>query len=200
MADSAAIIQSKGFDEINLNCGCPSPANQHGNHGAILMLQPKLVAQLCLSMRNSCQIPVTVKCRLGVDNNDSYSELAQFIKTVNQDSGVTKFIVHARKALLQGLNPKENRTIPDLKYDWVMKLKEDFPDISFVINGGLNTIEKVKAILDKESQLEGCMCGRLAMNTPWQLARVDTEVYGESGCEAMSKVEVLKRYQAYCEV
>ena len=97
-------------------------------------------------MRNSCQIPVTVKCRLGVDNNDSYPELAQFIKTVNQDSGVTKFIVHARKAFLQGLNPKENRTIPDLKYDWVMKLKEDFPYISFVINGGLNTIEKVKEI------------------------------------------------------
>ena len=98
-------------------------------------------------MRNSCKIPVTVKCRLGVDGNDSYPELVQFIKTVNQEAGVNKFIVHARKAFLQGLNPKENRTIPDLKYDWVMKLKDEMPDISFVINGGFDTFEKVEAIL-----------------------------------------------------
>ena len=119
---------------------------------------------------------MTVKCRLGVDERDSYPEMVEFIKTVSEKGGITKFIIHARKAFLSGLNPKQNRTIPPLKYEWVFQLKNEFPHLNFVINGGFDKVEKVLSILDDNQELkqiseglglEGCMSGRLAMNTPW---------------------------------
>ncbi len=136
MAMAAKICEEYGYDEVNLNCGCPSNKTVNGCFGAVLMFDPKLVASITKEMLRTINIPVTVKCRLGVDDLDKYEDIKNFIKIVSTEGGVQKFIIHARKCLLNGLNPHENRTIPKLKYDWVLKLKNDFPDLRFVINGG----------------------------------------------------------------
>jgi tRNA-dihydrouridine synthase A len=134
---------------------------------------------------------------LGVDDLDKYEDVKNFINIVSQEGGVNKFIVHARKCLLHGLSPHENRTIPPLKYDWVFKLKEDFPDLRFVINGGFTTIKSVKEVLGTDA-LEGCMVGRLAYNTPWELAKADRELFGATE-DSMNREEILEKYAAYCQ-
>ena len=142
-------------------------------------------------------IPITVKCRLGVDDLDSWDNIVHFIKTVSEKGGCTKFIIHARKAHLKGLNPKQNRTIPPLKYSWVFRLKETFPHLNFVINGGFSDVEKVLEVLDeghelrKFNGLEGCMSGRMAMNTPWECARIDREIFGEEDYNTMTREEMI---------
>ena len=143
MAAGAKVVEEFGFDEVNINCGCPSTKVKKGCFGALLMLDPKLVAHIAKTMQAGVQIPVTVKCRLGVDNHDTWDEMVQFIKIVSEEGGVRKFILHARKCFLKGLNPKENRNIPPLKYDWVFRLSKEFPNLHFVINGGFYGIEKI---------------------------------------------------------
>lgn len=144
MALAAKIVEDYGYDEVNVNCGCPSNKTRDGCFGAVLMFKPKLVAEITREMNRAVNIPVTVKCRLGVDDLDKYEDVKEFIRTVSQEGGVSKFIIHARKCFLTGLTPLENRNIPPLKYDWVFKLKEDFPDIRFVINGGFTDMAVVR--------------------------------------------------------
>jgi tRNA-dihydrouridine synthase A len=189
MAQAAKIVEEYGYDEVNVNCGCPSNKTRDGCFGAVLMFDPQLVARITRSMQKSVNIPVTVKCRLGVDDMDKYEEVKNFIKIVSHEGGVTKFIIHARKCFLNGLSPHENRTIPPLKYDWVFQLKQDFPDLNFVINGGFTTIKSVKEILSND-QLEGCMVGRLAYNTPWELAKVDCLLFN-SDKPSKNRLEIL---------
>lgn len=143
MAQCAQIAERMGYDEINLNVGCPSNRVQDGAFGACLMKTPEVVVNCMKSMGEAVRIPVTVKCRLGVDDFDSYEYVYDFIKKVHEEAKVTHFIIHSRKAFLKGLNPKENRNIPPLKYDWVIRLKQDFPQIDFSINGGFTTIPMI---------------------------------------------------------
>ena len=157
------------------------------------MKDAELVGRICYEMRKQAQIPVTVKCRLGVDKHDSYEFVCQFIETVSKMSGVTKFIIHARKCLLDGLSPHENRTVPELKYDWVIKLKQDFPHLKFVINGGFKSIESIKDILAPENNLEGCMIGRMAYLDPWTLASVDKEIWGKDSPD-LNRTEIIRTY------
>ncbi|HIO43415.1 MAG TPA: tRNA dihydrouridine(20/20a) synthase DusA [Gammaproteobacteria bacterium] len=174
LGDSAIISEASGYDEINLNIGCPSTKVQKGEFGAVLMKNPKLVAQCIKSIKNKVKIPVSVKCRIGVDDMNEDKDLSAFIKEVS-DSGCKVFIVHARKAWLKGLSPKENRNIPPLNYQRVYRLKEEFPDLEIIINGGLEKIE------DSEKHLrfvDGVMMGRNIYEDPYQLLKVDPLIYG----------------------
>ena len=137
------------------------------------------MAQICQEMIQTVSIPVTVKCRLGVDEIDTWDDIINFITTVSEKGGIRKFIIHARKAFLKGLDPKQNRNIPPLKYDWVLKLKEHFPHLEFVINGGFTEIGQIEEILKPENQLMGCMVGRMAMNNTWEIARMDHTFFAE---------------------
>lgn len=174
LARCARWAQEWGYDEVNLNCGCPSDRVQSGMFGACLMARPALVADCVKAMLDSCDIPVTVKQRIGIDDMESYEELLAFVAPVAA-AGCTVFIVHARKAWLQGLSPKENREIPPLNYDWVYRLKTDFPQLTFVINGGIQTIGECRQHLQ---QVDGVMLGREAYQNPWMLAEVDATLFG----------------------
>ena len=174
LGDSAIISEAYGYDEINLNIGCPSSKVQNGEFGAVLMKNPKLVAQCIKSIKDKVKIPVSVKCRIGVDDMNENKDLSAFIKEVS-GSGCKVFIVHARKAWLKGLSPKENRNIPPINYQRVYRLKEEFPDLEIIINGGLKKIE------DSEKHLrfvDGVMMGRKAYEDPYQLIKVDHLIYG----------------------
>ena len=174
LGDSAIISEAYGYDEINLNIGCPSSKVQNGEFGAVLMKNPKLVAQCIKSIKDKVKIPVSVKCRIGVDDMNENKDLSAFIKEVS-GSGCKVFIVHARKAWLKGLSPKENRNIPPINYQRVYRLKEEFPDLEIIINGGLKEIE------DSEKHLrfvDGVMMGRKAYEDPYQLIKVDHLIYG----------------------
>ena len=174
LGDSAIISEAYGYDEINLNIGCPSSKVQNGEFGAVLMKNPKLVAQCIKSIKDKVKIPVSVKCRIGVDDMNEDKDLSAFIKEVS-DSGCKVFIVHARKAWLKGLSPKENRNIPPINYQRVYRLKEEFPDLEIIINGGLKKIE------DSEKHLrfvDGVMMGRKVYEDPYQLIKVDHLIYG----------------------
>ncbi|MEP6390568.1 MAG: tRNA dihydrouridine(20/20a) synthase DusA [Halioglobus sp.] len=173
LAQCARWAQEWGYDEVNLNCGCPSDRVQSGMFGACLMAQPELVAEGINAMRNACGIPVTVKHRIGIDDMESYSELVDFINPIAQ-AGCSVFIVHARKAWLKGLSPKENREVPPLNYDWVYQLKRDHPDLEIIINGGIQSLEECKAHL---TQVDGVMLGREAYQNPWLLAEVDRQIF-----------------------
>jgi len=174
LSEAATISESYGYDEINLNIGCPSNKVQSGNFGAILMNKPNLVAKCVKAIKNKVNIPVSVKCRIGVDDMDEEKDLNTFIKKVS-DSGCKIFIVHARKAWLKGLSPRENRNIPPLNYERVYKLKDEFPHLEIIINGGLETIEDSKNHLTK---VDGVMMGRKAYENPFQLTKVDHLFYG----------------------
>lgn len=176
LAQCAQWAEQWGYDEINLNCGCPSDRVQSGMFGACLMAQPQLVAQGVKAMRDACDIPVTVKHRIGIDDMESYEQLAAFIEPVAA-AGCSVFIVHARKAWLQGLSPKENREIPPLNYEWVYRLKRDYPQLTIVINGGIQTISECQLHL---KQVDGVMIGREAYHNPWMLAEVDSKLFGSS--------------------
>ena len=174
LAASARIGQDYGYDEINLNVGCPSDRVQKGRFGACLMLEPGTVAEGVRAMRESVTIPVTVKTRLGVDEHDSYEELVAFIGEV-AEAGCETFIIHARKAWLKGLSPRENREVPPLRYDMAARLKTDFPDLAFILNGGIETLEHA---IEHLSQFDGVMLGRAAYHDPYLLADVDRRVFG----------------------
>ena len=192
LSEAATISEIYGYDEINLNIGCPSNKVQSGNFGAILMNKPNLVAKCVKAIKNKVNIPVSVKCRIGVDDMDEEKDLNTFIKKVS-DSGCKIFIVHARKAWLKGLSPRENRNIPPLNYERVYKLKDEFPHLEIIINGGLETIEDSKNHLTK---VDGVMMGRKAYENPFQLTKVDHLFYGMPFLSKTRK-EVLLRMIPY---
>jgi tRNA-dihydrouridine synthase A len=173
LAACAALGEQWGYDEINLNCGCPSDRVQNGRFGACLMAEPALVRDCVAAMRDACEIPVTVKHRIGIDYQECYSELLDFVGTV-ASGGAEVFIVHARKAWLQGLSPKENREIPPLNYEWVYHLKRDFPELIIVINGGIETLEACEQHL---GYVDGVMLGRAPYQNPWLLSEVDQRLF-----------------------
>jgi tRNA-dihydrouridine synthase A len=176
LAKCAQIGEEFGYDEINLNVGCPSSRVQSGNFGACLMLQPEHVAECIAAMIGATKLPITIKHRIGVDDVDSYEDLVKFVSIVAQ-TGCTRFSVHARKAWLQGLSPKENREVPPLRYADVHQLKQDFPQLSIEINGGFTSLEQVHTQLQ---YLDAVMIGRAAYDNPYLLALADTEIYGEN--------------------
>ncbi|AUC60747.1 tRNA-dihydrouridine synthase DusA [Cyanobacterium sp. HL-69] len=175
LAECAKIVEDWGYDEVNLNVGCPSSRVQSGNFGACLMAQPQKVAECIEAMTKAVNIPVTVKHRIGIDEQDSYEHMANFVKVVAQ-AGCQRFVVHARKAWLQGLSPKENRNIPPLRYGDVYRLKQDFPHLTIEINGGITTLEQIKA---QFPMVDGVMIGRVACDNPYVLASIDQEIYGD---------------------
>lgn len=174
LAHSARLGEQWGYDEINLNCGCPSERVQRGAFGACLMNEPQLVADCVKAMVDVVDVPVTVKHRIGIDKIEDYAFVRDFVGTV-ADAGCSVFIVHARNAWLKGLSPKENREIPPLRYDVVAQLKQEFPHLTIAINGGFATDDAVLAQLD---HVDGVMVGREAYHNPWWLARWDSAFYG----------------------
>lgn len=172
LAQCAKLAEQRGYDEINLNVGCPSDRVQNGMFGACLMGNAQLVAQCVQAMQEQVDIPVTVKTRIGIDDQDSYSFLCQFIETIMPYCQT--FIVHARKAWLSGLSPKENREVPPLDYARVYQLKKDYPDLTIAINGGIKTIDEIKIHLE---QVDGVMVGREAYQNPMLLAEIDQQVF-----------------------
>lgn len=177
LARAARLGESAGYDEVDLNCGCPSPRVQRGAFGACLMREPALVADCVRAMRDAVSIPVTVKHRIGVDRLESYDFVRDFVGTV-AEAGCGVFVVHARNAWLDGLSPKENRTVPPLRYPVVAQLARDFPDLGFVLNGGLRTHGEALARLDGGDGVAGVMIGREACENPWMLADVDPLYFG----------------------
>jgi tRNA-dihydrouridine synthase A len=173
LARSAKLGESWGYDEINLNCGCPSERVQRGAFGACLMSEPTLVADCVKAMCDAVSIPVTVKHRIGIDHVEEYEFVRDFVGTVAQ-AGCTVFVVHARNAILKGLSPKENREIPPLKYEYAYRLKRDFPDLEILINGGIKTLDEVELHLQ---HVDGVMLGREAYHNPFLLAEVDRRFY-----------------------
>lgn len=173
LAHCAALAQQYDFAEVNLNVGCPSDRVQNNLMGACLMAYPEKVAEAVRAMKQACDIPVTVKHRIGIDGRDSYGQLQDFVGTV-AEAGCAHFIVHGRIAILQGLSPKENRDVPPLKYDTVYQLKRDFPDLEIIINGGLKTLADCQQQLN---HVDGVMVGREAYQRPWMLAGVDALFY-----------------------
>jgi tRNA-dihydrouridine synthase A len=191
LAESARIAQKWGYDEVNLNVGCPSDRVQRGRFGACLMLEPALVRDCVSAMRDAVDIPVTVKTRLGVDDCYSYEYFSDFVGQLAQ-SGCDTFIVHARKAWLSGLSPKENRDVPELHHDWVYRLKSEQPGLTIVLNGGITSAGGVREALDK---LDGVMLGRAAYHTPWLLAELQRELFGAGGLESREDAVVnMTRY------
>lgn len=196
LAEAAKHCEEAGFDEVNLNCGCPSERVQSGCFGAVLMLEPQKVARCIKRMRDTVKIPVHVKCRIGVDDQDSYDFIKNFVDVVSREGGCEHFIIHSRKCLLQGLNPHQNRTIPPLKYDVVKQLKKDFPKLHFTINGGLKTYEQFEEFLDPSHGLIGVMVGRLAMDNPWVLSDIDRRIFGLPN-PGYSRREILQIWGEY---
>jgi len=178
LAQAAAIGMRWGYDEINLNCGCPSDRVQNGAFGACLMRDPALVAACCAAMADAIGAPATVKHRVGVDEQDGYAPLRDFVGTIADRGGVRVFILHARKAWLNGLSPKENRTVPPLRYDLAAQLRADFPELTIVVNGGVETLDQAAAHLN--AGFDGVMIGRAAYQNPWLLAGVDGALFDES--------------------
>jgi len=192
LAHAARLGASWGYDEINLNCGCPSERVQTGSFGACLMAEPALVAQCVAAMRDAVAVPVTVKHRIGLDDIESYGFVGDFVGTVAA-AGCGVFIVHARNAVLKGLSPKENREIPPLRYDVVRRLKRDFPALTIVLNGGLTTWEAI----DRELvQVDGVMLGRAAYHEPYLLTEVDAHVFRESS-PGRSRAEIVESLFPY---
>ncbi len=191
LALSALMVEDAGFDEVNLNVGCPSDRVKSGNFGACLMAQPELVADSVFAMKSKVSIPVTVKCRIGIDDMEGYPSLENFINTV-AEAGCDTFIVHARKAWLKGLSPKQNREIPPLKYDYVYRLKSDKPELNIVINGGIKTIESMRQQLE---HVDGVMIGRQAYQQPYFLAELEHHLRPEwTPPERQSVVEQMMAY------
>ncbi|MCF6319993.1 MAG: tRNA dihydrouridine(20/20a) synthase DusA [Proteobacteria bacterium] len=193
LAKSSVIAEEFGYDEINLNVGCPSDRVQKGRFGACLMNEPLLVVECISAMMNVVDIPITVKCRIGVDNNDSFENLRAFVEVL-ADTGMKTLIIHARKALLKGLSPKQNRSVPPLNYDFVYRIKQLFPELTVVINGGINSLEEVKMQLE---QVDGVMLGRAIWNNPWLLHDLQSELFNDN--EDNTRDNVLQKYIQYCK-
>jgi tRNA-dihydrouridine synthase A len=195
LAQCAALGEQWGYDEINLNCGCPSDRVQNGRFGACLMAEPTLVRDCVAAMRAACDIPVTVKHRIGIDHQECYSELVNFVGTV-AEGGAEVFIVHARKAWLQGLSPKENREVPPLNYPWVNQLKRDFPDLTIVINGGIETLDACEQHLE---HVDGVMLGRAAYQNPWLLSEVDARLFEATASVGSTREDAIETMLPYIE-
>ncbi len=194
LAACAKIAAQYGYDEINLNCGCPSDRVQKGRFGACLMKEPVLVAQCIAAMKDAVDIPITLKHRIGVDNQTSHAELEDFVG-ITKEAGCGAFIVHARNALLEGLSPKDNRNIPPLIYDAVYRLKRSFPNSEFIINGGINSVEQIN---DHLQQVDGVMLGREAYHNPYLLAEMD-KLYYEQAEPASTRLEILEKFLPFAE-
>jgi tRNA-dihydrouridine synthase A len=219
LAQAAEICEQYGggYGEINLNCGCPSPRVAKRCFGAKLMLEPDVLREIVHSMQRRVSIPVTVKCRIGADDLDKYEDLTNFIRCASA-GGARKFVIHARKCLLNGLSPKQNREIPPLRYETVHRLVRDFPELTFVLNGGINTFQQAKTHTDVNNQytfctsapesgepscevlpaVHGVMIGRAAYNNPSMFATADSEFYGVSD-PCLTRRQVLEKYIDYCE-
>lgn len=194
MTECAKIAEQQGYDEININVGCPSDRVQNGRFGACLMAEPTLVAECVDQMMNAVDIPITVKSRIGIDDQDSYAFLVQFIEQVAK-AGCQHFIVHARKAWLSGLSPKQNREIPPLDYQRVYDVKKDFPQLNISINGGIKTLEEVNTHL---MHIDGVMVGREVYQNPYILAGVDNHVW-QTRESAVSRAEVIDAMSVYID-
>ncbi|OEL22419.1 tRNA-dihydrouridine(20/20a) synthase [Dichanthelium oligosanthes] len=196
LAKATELANAYSYDEINLNCGCPSGrVAGHGCFGARLMFDPEFVGDAMSAIAANCDVPVSVKCRIGVDDRDSYEELCEFVHKVVSKSPTSHFIIHARKALLSGLSPAENRTVPPLKYEYYFALLRDFPEVKFTLNGGITTVDQVSASIRQGAH--GVMVGRAAYNNPWNmLGHVDGEIYGKP-TRCISRREILESYQVY---
>lgn len=194
LAECARIAEDLGYNEINLNVGCPSSRVQDGHFGACLMAKPETVARCIEAMQKAVVIPVTVKHRIGIDECDRYEDMSHFVRIV-ADAGCRRFTVHARKAWLKGLSPKDNRTIPPLRYDDVYRLKAEFPNLFIEINGGITTLEQVQQHLQK---VDAVMIGRAAYDNPYLFATVDRDIYGEN-TPPPTRHEVIKNMLPYLE-
>jgi tRNA-dihydrouridine synthase A len=198
LAEASAIATQYQYDEINLNIGCPSDRVQSGRFGACLMAEPARVADCIRSMRAATSLPVTVKTRIGIDDHDDYEFLADFVSQTAA-AGCKLFVVHARKAILAGLSPKENRSIPPLRYETVYRLKGDFPDLTIVLNGGVQTADDVRRHL---AHVDGVMIGRKAYSDPYFLSLLQTEFMtapGEMAWQAPTRAEVIRKMAGYTE-
>ena len=192
LANCAKIAADYGYDEINLNVGCPSERVRSGRFGACLMAEPELVAECVRAMKAATDLPVTVKTRIGIDDHDGYDHLERFIPTVAQ-AGCGTFIIHARKAWLQGLSPRQNRSVPPLQYDLVYRLKQDFPLLEIIINGGICSLAEAR---NHMNHVDGVMLGRAVCNNPYLLAGVDKNLFGVNNI-AVSRTHVLQNYMRY---
>jgi len=195
MAQSAKWGEEAGYDEININVGCPSDRVQAGRFGVCLMREPNQVADCIKAMKRQVTIPITVKCRIGVDNDDSYEFLTNFVDSV-VDAGCETLIVHARKAWLKGLNPKQNREIPELDYERVYTLKKNYPGLNIVINGGIDSVDQIKQHL---SHVDGVMIGRHAYKHPEFLLKVDQALYQLENSPQLSMNDIMLQYASYIE-
>jgi len=194
LARAARLGADRGYDEINLNVGCPSDRVQSGRFGACLMAEPALVADCVRAMREAVSVPVTVKCRIGIDELDDYGFFHHFVSIV-REAGVSVFIVHARKAYLQGLSPKENREIPPLRYEVPWRLKQEHPDLTVILNGGLKTVGQVREWLPR---FDGVMLGRQAYSEPYLLAQLHGEFIDKDWLPP-ARDEIVERYAEYVE-
>ena len=195
LATCARIAEEFGYNEVNLNVGCPSDRVQNGRFGACLMAEPQLVGDCVAAMQAVVKIPITVKSRIGIDEHDSYEELTYFVETVAK-AGCETFIIHARKAWLKGLSPKENREIPPLRYDVVFELKKNFPELEIIINGGITTLAQSAELLDS---IDGVMVGREAYQNPYLLAGVDSFLFDDN-TSALSREEILFELLTYIQI
>ena len=194
LSQTAKICEDYGYDEINLNVGCPSDRVQSGAFGACLMAQPELVAECVVAMKSATSLPVTVKHRTGIDDQDSWDELVKFIQ-LQVDAGVDALIIHARKAWLSGLSPKQNRDIPPLQYDWGYKLKQMFSDTEIIINGGIKTLQQCQQHLQ---HVDGVMLGREPYANPFMLANLDAELFGDPAT-SVDRLQILQKFYPYIE-
>ncbi|MBS3785782.1 MAG: tRNA dihydrouridine(20/20a) synthase DusA [Gammaproteobacteria bacterium] len=193
LVHGAALAADWGYDEVNLNVGCPSDRVQAGRFGACLMKEPEYVAELVAAMRAACSLPVTVKSRIGVDEMDSYEAFHDFTENMVQ-AGAAALIVHARKAWLKGLSPKQNREVPPLRYDYVTAIKTAFPTLPVVLNGGIKTLAEATPWVE---DLDGVMIGRAAYHDPWILADADAKVFGAPGATNVTRRSVSLAYREY---
>ena len=194
LAKCSEVAESMGYDEINLNLGCPSERVQKGSFGACLMIEPKLVQRCLNAMKQSVSIPVTAKCRTGIDEIEDYDFLQSFVEGI-ANQNISTIIIHARNAILKGLSPRQNRTIPPLKYDYVYRIKEDFPELEIIINGGIDSLTEAK---DHLQNVDGVMLGRAPYDNPMMLDDVDSEIFGEPKKQIL-RLDILKEYLTYLE-
>ena len=195
MANAAKMGADAGFDEININVGCPSDRVQSGQFGACLMSSPELVARCVESMRSACDIPITIKTRIGIDDDDNYEFLRNFV-AINIDAGCTTYIVHARKAILSGLSPKENRSVPPLNYPRVYRLKKEFPQLRIILNGGVASIDDCREHLQ---HVDGVMIGRQAYHQPWFLTELEQEFGGSAEVGKFTREDAIQQMIPYIE-
>ena len=192
LSECSKIAEDYGYDEVNLNVGCPSERVQKGKFGACLMLEPNLVAECVTKMSQAVSIPITVKCRLGIDNNNEYEFLENFINIVKV-TGIKTFVIHARNGILKGLSPRQNRNIPPLKYDYVYRLKRDNPNLNIIINGGIKNLDES---INHLKYVDGVMIGRASYDNPFMLSDVDEVIY-KTQTVKKDKLEILNEYIDY---